>query len=224
MSKALSVYIIDDHPVIKDGLPPLLEKDRGIRVIGSAPDVSTALKHLKYLTPDVILLDVSMPQLSGLDAIGLIKEELPKVRILMFSMHEKEAYVYRALSAGALGYVVKGSPLNELITAIETVGEGGYYLSPGLEKEVLQTYLTDRQAKNEPEGGYDQLTEREQQVFRLMVAGSTTQQISETLELSTKTVEKHRTSINKKLGTGNLVEMVKYAVQLGIIDPTTWSS
>jgi two-component system response regulator NreC len=224
VSEVFSVYIIDDHPVIKDGLPPLLEKASGIRVIGSAPEVNTALKELKYLTPDVILLDVSMPQLSGLDAIALIRDELPKVRILMFSMHEKEAYVYRALSAGALGYVVKGSPLNELIKAIETVGSGHYFLSPGLEEEVLQTYLSDRQAKNEPEGGYDLLTEREQQVFRLLVAGSTTQQISKTLDLSPKTVEKHRTSITKKLGTGNLVEMVKYAVQLGIIDPTTWSS
>jgi two-component system response regulator NreC len=219
---ALSIFIVDDHPVIKDGLPVMLGHYPELQVIGSAADAHGALAKLKYLTPDVIILDVSLPQLSGLDAIPLFKAELPRTQILIFSMHEKEAYVHRALSAGALGYVVKGSPITELIDAIRTVHAGEYYLSSCMKKEVFQNYLRNRQDDPGTPSGYDLLTEREQQVFRLLVAGSSTQQISNSLELSPKTIEKHRTNVCKKLGIRNLVDMVKYAVQLGIIDTDTW--
>jgi len=219
---ALKIFIVDDHPVIKEGLPVMIEHYQDLQVIGSAVDALDAIKQLKYQSPDVVVMDISMPQLSGLDAITLIKNELPKVQILIFSMHEKEAYVHRALSAGALGYVVKGSPITELIEAIRTVHNGEYFLSSRVKKEVFQTYLRDRQDGPDEPSGYDLLSEREQQVFRLLVAGSSTQQISKSLNLSPKTVEKHRTSVSKKLGTRNLVEMVKYAVHLGIIDTDTW--
>lgn len=219
---ALSIFIVDDHPVIKDGLPVMLEHYPELQVIGSAADAHGALAKLKYLAPDVIILDISLPQLSGLDAIPLLKAELPRTQILIFSMHEKEAYVHRALSAGALGYVVKGSPINELIDAIRTVHAGEYYLSSGMKKEVFQNYLRNRQDDPDTPSGYDLLSEREQQVFRLLVAGSSTQQISNSLGLSPKTIEKHRTNVCKKLGIRNLVDMVKYAVQLGIIDMDTW--
>jgi len=219
---ALTIFIVDDHPVIKEGLPVMLEHYPDMKVIGSAVDAYDALKKLKYLTPDVIVLDVSLPQLSGLDAITLFRHELPHTQILVFSMHEKEAYVHRALSAGALGYIVKGSPITELIDGIRAVHAGEYFLSSRMKKEVYQTYLRDRQEEPNEPSGYDLLTEREQQVFRMLVAGSTTQQISKSLQLSPKTVEKHRTSVSKKLETRNLVEMVKYAVQLGIIDTDTW--
>ncbi len=222
VDRCLDIFIIDDHPVIKEGLPSFLGDCRDMRVIGSASEVHEALKKLRYLSPDVIVLDVSMPDMSGLDAIALFKQELPDAKVLMFSMHEKEAYVHRALRAGALGYVVKGSPISELVEAIRAVHSGEYYLSPCMRKEVYQTYLRDRQEEPAETGGYDLLTEREQQVFRLLVAGSTTQQISKSLNLSPKTAEKYRTSIGKKLGTRNLVEMVKYAMQLGIIDTETW--
>ena len=219
---ALTIFIVDDHPVIKEGLPVMLEHYPDMKVIGSAVDVYDALKKLKYLTPDVIVLDISLPQLSGLDAITLFRQELPHTQILVFSMHEKEAYVHRALSSGALGYVVKGSPITELIDGIRAVHDGEYFLSSRMKKEVFQTYLRDRQDEPNEPSGYDLLTEREQQVFRMLVAGSTTQQISKSLQLSPKTVEKHRTSVSKKLETKNMVEMVKYAVQLGIIDTDTW--
>jgi len=219
---ALNIFIVDDHPVIKEGLPVMLEHYPDLQVIGSAVDAHDALKKLKYLSPDVIILDISLPQLSGLDAISLFRKELPRTQIMVFSMHEKEAYVHRALSAGALGYIVKGSPISELIEGLRAVHAGEYFLSSRMKKEVFQTYLRDRQDEPSEPSGYDLLTEREQQVFRLLVAGSSTQQISNSLHLSPKTVEKHRTSVSKKLETRNLVEMVKYAVQLGIIDTDTW--
>jgi len=221
---ALTIFIVDDHPVIKEGLPIMLEHYPDMKVIGSAVDAYDALKRLKYLNPNVIVLDISLPKLSGLDAVALFKKELPQAQVLVFSMHEKEAYVHRALCSGALGYVVKGSSITELIEAIRTVHAGEYFLSSCMRKEVFQTYLKERKTElNEPRG-YDLLTEREQQVFRLLVAGSSNQQIANGLELSPKTVEKHRTSISRKLGTRNLVEMVKYAVRLGILDTDTWDS
>jgi two-component system response regulator NreC len=219
---ALTIFIVDDHPVINEGLPIMLEHYPDMQVIGTAKDAHDALKRLKYLTPDVIVIDISLPHLSGLDAITLFKQELPNTQVLVFSMHEKEAYVHRALSSGALGYIVKGSPITELIEGIHAVHAGEYFLSPRMRKEVFQTYLRDRQNEPGEPSGYDLLTEREQQVFRLLVAGSSTQEISRSLQLSPKTVEKHRTSVSKKLETRNLVEMVKYAVHLGIIDTDTW--
>jgi two-component system response regulator NreC len=190
-------------------------------VVGEAKDGREALQKAKSLRPDVTLLDIAMPHLSGLEAVRLIKEAVPSTRIVVLSMHKKEAYVHQVLASGALGYVLKASPSSEVVEAIRAVHRGEYFLSSRIRAEVIGRYLEG--PREEPAvRGYDLLSEREQQVFRLMVEGNSTNQIADILCVSPKTVEKHRGNIKRKLGIHDLVGMVKYAIKIGVIHPELW--
>ncbi len=220
MSKT-RVLIVDDHAIVREGLRQLLNRQEDMEVVGEAKDGLDALKKVSSLRPEVILLDISLPRLSGLEAVLLIKQKLPGSQIVIFSIHKKEAYVHQALAAGARGYILKASSSSEVLEAIRAVRQGSYFLSASINAEIIQTYLKHRE--REPSSrGYDLLSEREQQVFRLMVEGTATKQIAHVLSISPKTVEKHRTSIMNKLGIRDLISMVKYAVKIGIIDPASW--
>lgn len=220
--KKIKIFIVDDHSIVRDGLPQLLESQPDFEVIGSAETGEKALEMLRLLSPDVIILDISMPGMSGFETIGLFRELLPNTRIVIYSMHEKEAYVHKVLSSGALGYVLKGAPVAELIGAVRAVCRNEYFLSGKLKSGVIECYLSNRKEKNDELSRYDLLSEREQQVFRLMVEGKATTQIGEMLFVSPKTVEKHRVNIMKKLSLKNPIEMVKYAVRIGLVDPDFW--
>ena len=218
----IKIFIVDDHPVVREGLPQLLESQPDLEIVGSAETGKKALEQVRLLRPDVIILDISMPEMNGFEAISLLKEFLPKCQIVVYSMHDKEAYVHKALSSGALGYVLKGAPIAELIAAVRAVAQNEYFLSSKLNHDVIECYLTHRKEKNRELSRYDLLSEREQQVFRLMVEGKTTAQTGDILCVSPKTVEKHRLSIMKKLNLRNLVDMIKYGVRIGVIDPEVW--
>jgi two-component system response regulator NreC len=217
------VLIADDHAIVREGLRQLLQNQPDMEVVGEARDGREALDKARELRPEVVVLDIAMPNLSGLEAVQLIKGAVPQSQVVVLSMHKKEAYVHQVLASGALGYVIKASPSSDIIEAIRAARKGEYFLSSKISAEVISTYLKSRREKPAVRG-YDLLSEREQQVFRLMVEGNTTNQIADVLFVSPKTVEKHRYNVMKKLGMNNLLDLVKYAIKIGIIDPELWES
>jgi two-component system response regulator NreC len=217
----IRVLIADDHAVVRSGLKQLMGDQADFEVIGEAADGREALEKVKAQRPDVIVLDIAMPGVSGLEAAALIKEAAPECRIVILTMHGKETFVRQVLAAGALGYVLKASPVQDVLAAVRAAHRGEYFLSSKIEAEVVGAYLESRREAPAVRG-YDLLSEREQQIFRLVAEGNSTNQIAEVLCVSPKTVEKHRTNIMKKLALKDRLDMVKYAVKIGIIDPQLW--
>jgi DNA-binding NarL/FixJ family response regulator len=219
--KKIRILIADDHAIVRDGLRQLLNSQADMEVTGQAEDGREALKKVKTLRPDVILLDIAMPRLSGLEVITLIREASTETQVVVLSMHAKETYVQQVLASGALGYVLKASPSTDILEAIRTAHRGEYFLSSRLKAEVIGQYLKTRPMAAAVRG-YELLTEREQQVFRLVAQGHSTAQIAEILCVSAKTVEKHRTSLMNKLGVHDRMELLKYAIKIGVVDPELW--
>jgi two-component system, NarL family, response regulator NreC len=225
--KKISVLIADDHSIVRDGLKSLLNSQPDMEITGEASDGREALEKVKSLRPDVILLDIMMPFLSGLEIIHLIRGSVPETQVVVFSMHAKESYVQQVLTSGALGYVLKASPSTDILEAIRAVHGGDYFLSSQLRAGVIDQFIRTSKGVPYQKGisqlrGYDLLTEREQQVFRLVAQGHSTDRISGLLCISDKTVEKHRSSIMNKLGIHNRFEILKYAIKIGIVDPELW--
>jgi len=218
----INVLIVDDHPIVREGLHRLLKTQADLNVVGEAGDGMEALKLAKSVHPDVILLDIAMPGLNGMETIRLLKDKLPKVQVVIFSMYAKENYVQQALDAGALGYVLKASSSEDILSAIRAAHRKEYFLSSKICADVIEAYLTSRRHKPTVRG-YDLLSEREQQVFRFVVEGKSTKEIADILCLSSKTIEKHRGSIAGKLGVHGRLEMLKYAIKIGVLDPELWS-
>ena len=216
MKANAAILVVDDHAAVLESMTITLEAE-GYQVL-TALDGVQALSILETQPVDLILADIAMPRMSGLNAVSLIREAVPKGQIVVFSMYEKEAYVHQVLASGVLGYVLKTSSSSEVLEAIRAARRGEYFLSSKINAEVVSTYLKNRKEKPAVRG-YDLLSEREQQVFRLMVEGSSTKQIADILCVGPKTVEKYRSGIINKLGIHNPMEMVKYAIKIGIIDP-----
>jgi two-component system response regulator NreC len=217
----MKILVADDHAVVREGLKQLLAGQPDMDVVGEAQDGQEALEKAKVLRPDVTLLDIAMPRLSGLDAVRLIKEAVPETQIVVLSMYEKEAFVHQVFNSGALGYVLKAASSSDVIEAVRAAHRGEYFLSSKIRAEVIGTYLESRKEKPSVRG-YDLLSDREQQVFRLMVEGNSTAKIADILCVSPKTVEKHRANVMKKHGVGDLLAMVKFAIKIGVIDPELW--
>jgi len=221
----ITIAIADDHSLVRTGVRQMIEAQPGMKVVAEAEDGQGLLKLVKQLHPNVVVLDISMPRLSGLEIIPLIKDACKETKVLMLSMFKKEAYAHQALSLGALGYVLKTAPSEELIEAIQLVHQGRYFLSPEINAEVIHSYLNKDESpmRRLALSKYDLLSDREQQVFRLVVEGNTTRQIAEILCVSPKTAEKHRSNIIKKLGINEPMAMLKYAIKIGLTDPESWS-
>lgn len=218
----INILVVDDHSILRDGVRQLLASQEDMNIVGEAGDGHSALKQARLLRPDVVLLDIAMPGLNGLEAIGVILEAVAETKIVILSMHAKENYVHQALSAGALGYVLKASPSSDVISAIRAASNNEYFLSSKIRAGVIDAYLQSR--KYTPTvRGYDLLTEREQQVFRMVVEGKTTREIADILCVSTKTIEKHRTGVTAKLGVQGRLELLKYAIKIGVVDPELWT-
>lgn len=218
----IKIVIADDHSIVRDGLRRLIEDQKDMELVGEAVHGRDALTKVKTLKPDVIVLDLGMPFMNGMNAAKRIGEVAPNCKMVILSMHGSEAYVHEMLSAGAWGYVLKSSPTSEVLEAIRAAHRETYYLSPKINADIISVYLKDRREQPAVRG-YNLLSEREQEIFRLIVEGNTTRQIADILCISPKTVEKYRGNISQKLGLKNLVEMVKYAIKIGILNPELWN-
>ncbi|MCG7852016.1 MAG: response regulator transcription factor [Methanosarcinaceae archaeon] len=216
--KNLRVLLVDDHPIVRKGIRSLLENETGIDVVGEAENGKEAIKKVEGLTPDVVVMDISMPLLNGLDATRQIKRRFPEVRVLILTMHSNEEYISEILKAGASGYLVKKAVPEELVSAIHAVSQGNSFLSPSVSKSVIKKFLQVAGA----EAGLEKsslLTEREREVLQLIAEGHSNRKIAEMLFISVKTIEAHRSHIMEKLELHNLADLTRFAIRIGIISP-----
>jgi two-component system, NarL family, response regulator NreC len=219
----ITVFVADDHSVVREGLRQMIARNSNLELVGEAVDGEAAVKEIRRLQPEVAILDISMPKISGLECVPLVKNDSPGTAIVILSMFAREMYVQQALSAGARGYVLKTDPWSEIIEAVQMVAQGKYFLSREINSELIHGYLHNEDRKSAESGRYDLLSDREQQVFRLVIEGNSTKGIADLLYLSPKTVEKHRANISKKLGLSDPLAMLKFAMKIGVADPELWS-
>ena len=218
MSKC-NIIIADDHVLIRQGLKKIIEENSELEVVGEAGDGLELLGLLEKVTPDLIILDISMPQLRGIEVINEAKRLCPDVKILMITMHKTEQYFLCAMSAGADGYLLKEDSDTELLTAIDTVLDSELYISPFLGEEFSEEVI--HQYREKGLFPCETLTNREVEVLKLVAEGLTSKEIAEILSISIRTVEHHRANLLKKLNLKNTADLIKHAIQNGFINTTT---
>jgi len=211
------IIIADEHTIVRHGLVKLLQQENDMEVIAQAQNGLATVELTRELSPDVVVMDVGMPDLNGIGATEQILRENPKVKILALSMHSGKKFVISMLRAGATGYLLKDCALEELVTAIKTVVSGKTYLSPAITDIVVDDYVR-KSADTEP-SAFSVLSQREREVLQFMAEGNTTKQIALRLHISPKTVEGHRLRLMSKLGIDNVAQLTKYAIQEGLTSP-----
>ncbi len=213
MSVPIRVLVADDHQMLREGLRDRLARAEGIVVAGECADGAEAVRIALDTGPDVVVLDIGLPALNGIDAAARIAAERPDIRVLMLTMYDDAATVDRALRAGARGYVLKGAGVDSLVEAIRTVARGEVYLSPAVSDFVLQGYLSGDSAERDP------LTAREREVLQLVAEGFTSAEVGERLGVKAKTVQNTRSAIMDKLGVRTTAGLVRYALRIGLVSP-----
>ncbi|MBP1741210.1 MAG: DNA-binding response regulator [Deltaproteobacteria bacterium] len=223
MVKKKSVLVVDDHPLVREGLKVIIGRSSKFEVVGEAGAASEGFRMVEELKPDLVLLDISLPDESGIELTRRIKRALPEVRILIVSMHSKIDYITEAFKAGATGYMVKESAAERLLAAMESVATGEHYLDSPVSHSVIEKLIKspgkDAQITN---GAYGSLTSREQEIMSMLAKDLSAKEIADKLFISPKTVENHRSNIMKKLGLHSSIELARYAARLGLIDVDEW--
>lgn len=216
----IRVLLADDHTLIRSGIATLLQSNKDFLVVGEAEDGEEAVRKTGELKPTVVVLDLSMPKLNGMEATKQIKKKYPEVNVLILTMHENEEYVYQILKSGAAGYVLKSAGKDELIAAIRAAAKGDKFFSPRISQLMAEGYVRRvEQAATEMGPGDVPLTRREREVLALVVDGMTNQQIADQLFISPRTVDTHRTNIMQKLNIHDLANLVRYAIEHGLAGP-----
>lgn len=210
MPDKIRVFLVEDHHLMRQGLAALLNSKEDIQVVGEAANGLEAVANVEAAGPDVVLMDLSMPNMNGLEATRQIKSRLPKVPVLILSMYNDPIFVARSLRAGASGYILKESMIEELTLAIRSVVAGGVFLSPLVAVPIVQEFL--QRTSSALEDGYEQLTDREREVFQLLAEGNSAPQIAKLLVISLPTVRSHQANLKRKLGLKNRAEIVRYAL------------
>jgi DNA-binding NarL/FixJ family response regulator len=213
MSKKIKVLVVDDHRLVREGLTSLLRIHPEIEVVGEASNGDEAVSRARTLDPEVILMDISMPGMNGITATGIIKKEQPDVKVIMLTMLDQEGYVYEAVKAGATGYMLKNTGLEELVKAIKEVLKGGATLHPDAQAQLLKEYVFMARRNNDTYG----LSDREIEVLQLLADGSSNKEIAAKLFISTQTVKTHIAHIFEKLGVSDRTEAVASALRRGLV-------
>jgi DNA-binding NarL/FixJ family response regulator len=211
---SVRVLLVDDHAIIREGLRSLLEKQPDLEVVADADDGRRAIELVRELCPDVVVMDITMPRLGGIEATRQITGEFPAVRVIALSIHSRRRFVADMLRAGASGYILKECLFDELVQAIRAVSEGGRYLSPRITDVVVDDYV--KRLSSGDESPLRSLTGREREVLQLVAEGKSTKQIAQELHVSTKTIEANRRQIMEKLDMHSVAELTKYAVREGL--------
>ncbi len=212
----ISIILADDHTVVRQGLRTLLESDPELHVSGEASDGLQTIGLVEKLRPDVLVLDLIMPGMNGIEVARQVKSHFPQTRVVILSMHANEAYVLEALRAGALGYVLKESQGSELIRAIHEAHNGQHYLSAPLSERAIEVYV--QKTKEISQDPFERLTPREREVLQLAAEGHPNAEIGEKLSLSSRTIEMHRSNLMHKLGLNTQTDLIRYALKRGIIE------
>ena len=211
----IRVLLVDDHAVVRTGLRMLLGQEGDIEIVGEAGSGREALSSIEQLHPDLVLMDIGLPDMTGIEVTRQVRQKWPDVAVVALTIHEDEEYFFQMLQAGANGYVPKRAAPEELLTALRTAADGGVYLYPSLAKLLVRDYLSgEREAAVD---ALDGLTDREQEVLAHLAEGASNQDIAETLNISPKTVARHRENIMRKLNLHSRSDLVKYAIRKGII-------
>jgi two-component system response regulator NreC len=210
------VLLADDHGVVRKGLRFILEQEPDFTVAGEAADGREAVRLARELEPDVIVMDIAMPQLNGIDATAQIVKQNPRTNVLILSMHNDETYLLRALEAGARGFLLKDTAEEDLVRAVRVAAQGKPFFSPAIAQALLEDYMRNLQQRNQQDS-YSLLTDREKEVLQLLAEGRSNKEVAQLLNLSVYTVETHRTRIMQKLDLHNTAELVLYAVRKKII-------
>ncbi|MBN2033986.1 MAG: response regulator transcription factor [Deltaproteobacteria bacterium] len=223
--KKKSVLVVDDHPLVREGLKVILGRSTKFEVTGEAGAAAEGFRMAGELKPDLVIVDISLPDESGIELTRRIKRALPDSGILIVSMHSKIDYISEAFKAGATGYMVKESAPERLLSALATIAKGEYYLDTPLSHPVIENLMKSPE-KNAgiTEGAYRRLTPREQEIMRMLAKDLSVKEIAERLFISAKTVENHRTNIKEKLGLKSSIELARYAARLGLIDVDEWKN
>ena len=212
----LRLVLADDHTMMRSGMRLLLEREPDFSIVGEAGDGRQAIEIVEAQSPDVILMDIAMPNMNGIEATRRITDTHPKTAVIILSMHSDESYVLRALKAGARGYLLKDSAESDLISAVRAVSEGKAFFSPAISKLLVEDYVRQLRQRG-VEDSYELLTRRERELLQLFAEGKTTKQVAGMLTLSPYTIDTHRANLMHKLNLNSLPELILYAVRKGVI-------
>jgi DNA-binding NarL/FixJ family response regulator len=216
MKEKSRIIIAEDHTILREGLRALVSASPDFEVVGEAEDGREAIRRTEQLEPDLVLMDLSMPKMNGMEAIREIKKRQPRTKILALTVHKTEEFILAVLQAGANGYVLKDATSTELMMAIRSVLEGKCYLSPGVSEKVVEGYLEGRKGIK-CSSSWDTLTQREREILKLIAEGYKNKDIADYLYISVKTVEKHRANLMKKLDLHNVSALTAYAMERGLV-------
>jgi two-component system, NarL family, response regulator NreC len=214
----ITILLADDHTVVRQGMIKLLEGEENLKVIGEAKDGREAVTKVEQLKPNVVLMDISMPLLNGIEATRQIKRISPQTKVIILSMHSHDRFIGELLTLGASGYLVKDSTGADIIKAINAAMKGDTYLSPSISRMVIENYVSLKKVKSSREELYSKLSNREREVFQMIAEGRSTKEISQILFVSISTVKTHRSHIMDKLQLGNLSQLIQFAIELGIVE------